>query len=279
MLDEKYLRKLSKNLISEPDNYMYSLRENIRMYIDEKDITLAEIAEAADIPESTLKSLVYGNATDCKLSNIIKLAKVLHISVDELVGCGTISPQTTESLQLVRQLPKSFTHFVRWCIHYHTAMLTKGKISTRSVEIMQASISDTGSMKMTNELEILDISQIDETIRPKIFIGIKIPSNLYAPSYYAEDIILIANDRNPRPGEHVVAAVNNQIYILKPDPSTLPQLKSTKPETGILNTDSENIDYYFICDGQINAKLNENYFVMGYVVKTVREHDEGIYIC
>lgn len=214
MLDEMELRKLSKNLITDEDNYMHSFRENIRMYIDNKDITLSEIAELADMPESTLKTFVYNGGKDCHLSTAIKLAKAFHVSVDELVGAGTISSQTCESLQIMRQLPISFTHFVRYATHLHYQKLTAGEITEKAIEIMTPEIDNSGGMVMTNTFDIMDISTLSEDIRIKTFMGIRIPSNLYAPHYYADDTLLIANDRNPRNGERVVVNAGDNLFIL-----------------------------------------------------------------
>ena len=82
MQNEK-LKKLSLKLVSNPDDWMSSFRKNIDMYISEKDITIRELSEVADINFETLKSFIYGDAKDCKLSTAIKLAKALHISIDE----------------------------------------------------------------------------------------------------------------------------------------------------------------------------------------------------
>ena len=252
MLDDKEMRKLSCNLISEPMDYMHSFRENIRMYIDRKEITLAEISELADLPESTLKTFVYGKSADCHLSTAIKLAKVFRVSIDELVGAGTISPQTCESLQTVRLLPESFTHFVRWSIHFHYDMLMKQKVTIRSVEIMKAKIGDNGNLKMTNNMDIMDISDLNDDIRPSIFMGIRIPSDLYAPNFFENDVLFIANDREPRETDMVVVCFADNMYIF-----------NEKKE--IIDGKKKKV-YYSIRDGRKRATEDEINLVIGYIV-------------
>lgn len=257
MLDKKKLRSLSRNLIAEPDNYMNSFRKNVQMYIDEKDVTITQLAEAADISESTLKSFLYGDSQDCKLSNVIRLAKALNVSIDELVGAGTISPQTCQSLQLVRQLPESFTHFVRWSIIFHYDMLTSNKVSEYAIEVMNAEIGDSGSMKMTNVMSLIDITGLNEDIRPKIFMGIKMPGDMYAPKYYIGDILLIANDRPARENEPVVVVNGENMWLL-----------SRKEE---IDADGQKvINYYSIRDGGFRCHENRIKQIIGYVVRVKR---------
>lgn len=255
MLDNNHLRKLSRDLISEPDDFMHSFRKNLFMYIERKDITLAEVAEAADIPFSTLRAFLYGDSKDCHLSTAVKLARVLCVSVDELVGSGTISPQTCESLQLVRQLPESFTHFVRWSIHFHYDMLTSEKVSQKAIEVMMAECADNGNLKMTNDLEIMDVSDLNDDIRPKVFMGIRIPCDHYAPHYFAGDILLIANDRSARNDERVVIVVGDNMWILR-----------RKEE---LVNGEKKVNYYSIRDGRLRTSEDRASLVIGYVAKTV----------
>lgn len=255
MVDNETLRKMTRNLVAEPTNYINSFRKNLFMYIDRKEITLAEVAELADIPTSTLKTFLYGDAKDCHLSTAVKLARVFHVSIDELVGCGTISPQTCESLQLIRQLPESYTHFVRWITHYHYDMLTSNKVSNFSIEIMNAECNDHGNLKMTNSFYIMDISGLDKELRPKIFMGIRIPTNMYAPIFYEGDVLLIANDRNPRPTEKTLALIDESIFFLN---------RREENENGV-----RKINYYSIRDGRKIADDSKIKLEVGYVVKVL----------
>ena len=255
-MDKNSLRALSKYLVSNPDDFMNSFRKNMFLYIDQKDITLSGIAEEADIPLSTLRSLLYGDAKDCRVSTIVSLAKALNVSCDELLGSGTISPQTCESLQLVRQLPESFTHFVRWAIHYHYGKLTNGEVTSRSIEVMSAVCSNNGNLRMTTDYEIVDIGYLSDEIRPKVFMGIKIPCTHYVPSYYPGDILLLANDRSSKRSEHVVVTIGEYMWIVN------------------LKTEIENgkrVDnYYSIRDNRKRAKGDDVGIVVGYVADVIR---------
>lgn len=258
MLEEKRLRALSAKLTSEPEDYMHSFRRNVGMYVEQKEITLQEIADLADISLSTLKSFLYNDSKDCTLSTAIRLAKVFGVSVDELVGCGTIAPQTCESLQTMRQLPESFTHFVRWAIHFHCDMLESQKVTEKAIEIMNVSVGEQGNLLMNNRFSVIDISNLSDDIRPKIFMGIRIPSNIYAPEYFESDILLLANDRSPRNGEHLVVCVNNNMWIV--------ECRYERDENGC-----NQIKYHSIRNPERCKFPEDGEIIVGYVVKVHRE--------
>ena len=252
MLDKQELRKMSSELISNPNNYFSSFRRNIELYISRKEITLQEVSELAEIPLPTLKTFLYGDSKDCHLSTAVKLARVFNVSMDELVGAGTISPQTCESLQLTRQLPESFTYFVRWAIHFHHEMITSNKVSKEAVEVMEPEIDPaTGNLHMTNNFEIIDISDVSPDVKPKIFMGIRIPSNMYAPKYYEGEILLIANDRNARHTENVFVCTGNNMWILSP---------TVSDEGGVRKT-----VYRSIRDGRVVAVNDDGHLILGYI--------------
>lgn len=256
MLDKKSLRNLSKKLVSDPDDYMSSFRKNLYMYIEQKDITLAEVADAADISLSTLRSLIYGDAKDCHVGTVVNLARALNISCDELLGSGTISPQTCESLQLIRQLPESFTHFVRWAIHYHFNKLTAGEVTERSIEVMQPICCDNGNLKVTNDFDVIDISNIDAAVRPKVFMGVKIPCDHYVPDYFPGDILLVANDRSSKRSEHVLVSVGEYIWIVD---------RRIEIENG-----AKVENFYSVRDNRKHAHDDDIGIVIGYVADVIR---------
>lgn len=256
MLNAAELRSLSKNLITDPDDYMSSFRKNLFMYVDQKDISLAEIADDADISLSTLRSFLYGDSKDCHVSTVVKLARALNISCDELLGAGTISEQTCESLQLMRQLPESFTHFVRWATHYHYDKLTSGQVTQKAIEVMLPVCQEAGNLKMTNYFEVMDIGNLGDELRPKVFMGVKIPCTHFVPNYYPGDILLIANDRSNRRSENVLVSVGSYMWIVN---------RREEIENG-----HKVENYYSLRDNRKKKKGEETGIVIGYIADVIR---------
>lgn len=245
-MNDKLLRALSRKMTANPDDYMTSFRKNLLTYVNEKDISLHDIAEAAELSPDTVKTLIYGDAKDCKLSTAVALAKALGLSIDELVGCGTISPAMCESIQITRNLPDNFVYFVRWAIRYHERMLREKKATKKAINVMIADFD--GNLHINNNFELLDISDLPDAIRPKIFMGIKIPCEYYMPMYMEGDILLLANDRIPMPNECAVVVVHGNVFILR----------------------KKGNQYFSIRDGRLVAEVSQIEEVIGYIVHVTR---------
>lgn len=209
------LRKLSQKLSANKDNYMDSFRKNIDLYVREKDITIREIAEEADIPFSTLNTVIYGSAKDCKLSTAVALARALGVSIDELIGAETIDEMSRESLSICRNLPENAVYLIRWFIRHQEKIHSGLPEEKKIISVMQTICQMNGNLKPGNEFTALDISHLRNNVRPKVFIGIKIPCDHYMPVYSPYDILLVANDRKPSPIENSVIIHGGNLFIAK----------------------------------------------------------------
>lgn len=90
MMKKDRIKEISTHLSVNRVNYMLSFRGNLHEFLNEPDMTVYKLADEANLPYSTLNSLLYGNSNDTKLSTAVALARAFGISVDELVGCGTM---------------------------------------------------------------------------------------------------------------------------------------------------------------------------------------------
>lgn len=254
MIDRQKLKYMATDLVTDPDDYISALRHNIDRYIADKDITLNDVAEAADMSVSTLKTFLYGNAKDCHLSTAVKLARVFEVTLDELVGCGTMPEETKKSIQLTRQMPESYTHFIRWMINFQYDMYNTRQYIKDSVEVMDAELREDGTFKTSNIFENVDISHISKERRTKIFMGIKLPGNNYEPIYMKSNIILLANDRNPLEDEKVVVCVDDALWIFK--------------AKYVRENGEKLLKYYSIRDGIYRTDASAVH-TMGYIVEVI----------
>lgn len=97
---------------------MLSFRGNLHEFLNEPDMTVYKLADEANLPYSTLNSLLYGNSNDTKLSTAVALARAFGISVDELVGCGTMEDKMLESVKICRSLPEHSLYLIRYFIRH-----------------------------------------------------------------------------------------------------------------------------------------------------------------
>lgn len=246
MQNEK-LKKMSLNLCADKHDYMKSFRKNVDMYISEKDITLREVAEIADMPFDTLKNFLYKDSADCKLSTAVKLARAFNVSIDELIGAETINEVSRESITICRNLPDNALYLIRWYIRYIDSLNKKNEPHRRYVSVMELDCNHNGNLKMTTNYRHIDITDIDEEYRYKVFFGITMPCDHYMPTYSPYDILLIANDRNAKINENVLIRTDGNLFIAK-----------RKIENGI-------VKYYSIRDGKFRLNEDDIDEVVGYI--------------
>lgn len=255
-MNNEKMKKMSLNLCCDKDNYMWAFRRNVDMYIQEKDITIKEVSEEADIPFETLKNFLYKDLSDCKLSTAVKLARAFQVSVDELIGAGTLNEITRKNVALCRNLPENELYLVRWYINYIDSLNKHNESGHRYVSVMELECNQHGNLKITTSYRHIDITEIDPERRGKVFFGITMPCDHYMPAYSPYDILLIANDRNPQYNENSLLRIDGCLYIAR-----------RKVENGVAK-------YYSIRDGKFRINEADVDEVVGYIayVLSVNEH-------
>lgn len=246
------------NLVTDSNNYMNSLRQNIQLLMGANDMTLLQLSEHAGISYETLKSLIYSDSKDCRMSTVVAIAKAFGISVDELTGAGTMEPVVAESVQICRRLPANYVRFVRWAIRYHERMLSTKMVSQRAVNVMLLECTNEGNVQLTNNFELADIDSMPNIIRPKIFMGFRLPCDNYMPMYGSGDILLIANDRKPMTNEVSVIALGGFVWLA--------HRSEDKNEDGSIT-----VNYYSIRDGKFRVSEKDIDEHIGYVAGVITE--------
>ena len=242
--DEKMVEKSTK--------YIDTFRKNIDMLMAEHDYTIKETAEIADLSYDTFKTFLYDKeAKDCRLSTAVKIARAFHLSIDELVGAGTIEPQGLESIKVYRTLPKGSRRFLDWQIQ-NQKYLHEQHPGKKLVNIMQPVCSGNGNLKLTNDYDVRDITHLGDELTYKIFLGIQIPCLHYLPHYTEGDVLLLANDRTAMKGENTVVMFNDIMAI-----------------TNRLVEHGEE-HYYGLMDGRLRSLDPKQFQVVGYVAKIIR---------
>lgn len=246
------LKISEEKMVEKSTKYIDTFRKNIDMLMAEHDYTIKETAEIADISYDTLKTFLYDKeAKDCRLSTAVKLARAFHVSIDELVGAGTIEPKGLDSMKTYRTLPHGSRRFIDW--HVRNQKFIHEKHSDKKIaNIMVPMCANNGNMKITSDYEIMDISHLGDELTYKIFLGIKIPCLHYLPHYTEGDVLLIANDRNAMKGENTVIEINGNLIIT-----------NRVVENGVEK-------YYGLRDSKLRPADTNQIEVLGYVAKIIR---------
>lgn len=211
MHNEK-LNKLSLKLVADKTNYMSAFKKNIDMYINEKDIKLREVSEKADIPFETLKSFIYGNSKDCKLSTAVKLARAFNVSIDELVGAETIEEETRKVIAMSRNLKEHHRKVIRMYAKHQYILHSNEKPCIKNISVLKP-LCKNGYLKTTTVNDKICINHLPKSIQDKIGLGIKIPCKHYEPYFLEDETILLGFDREGENNEMCVISSCGNMYI------------------------------------------------------------------
>lgn len=203
-----------KNVKFDEKTHADYLRDNVRKYIYDNDMTLQEFAEKADIPFNTLQSVIYKNS-DCRLETAISIAKAIGIGLDELANTGAMPDLSLESVRISRSLPPNIQLLIRRYIRWQQSMCEEFKNNpAKVIEVMNLDYEN-DHLVTTNDFEKIDISEFNEDIKAKVFRGIRIPCEEYAEFYNENDILLLCDERKPRNRERAVILYYNRVYIVQ----------------------------------------------------------------
>jgi len=215
MSENKKIKVNFNDLVSNPTNYIESFRSNIFRMMDIYDYSLRELSEEADMPFETLKSFLYGDSKDCKLSTAVKIARAFHISIDEIVGAETIEPLSRESLEMTRNMPDYVRYFIRSTIRHQYKIHSQFELGSINIPVLLPECAN-GYLPTTNITETVCIDHLTNNLKSKIMMGIKIPCEHYEPFYMPGEIILLAADRDGLNGERcLVSYKGNYFFAVK----------------------------------------------------------------
>lgn len=247
MKNQQNKKDIPCNLVMNNVDLSEQFRKNLLFYAGERNITMVEIANKSDVPINTINSFLHRISNDMKVSNVAKIARALNVSIDELVGADTLHDLTKESLAVCRNLPENDLYLVRWFIRYLDDLNKKTEPNKRYISAIIPILTNNGDFKISSNYEKIEITDLKEPLKSKIFVGCKITSDHYMPHYMPGDIILIANDRPPKPNENVVVRTEKYLFIAK-----------QKIENGIAK-------YYSIRDGKYRMDESEVDELIGYI--------------
>ena len=204
----------SENFMTNQDNYMNAFRNNVERYAKEHRLTIRSISEMADVSFSTLNSFLYGNVKDCKLSTAIKLARAFDVTLDELVGAGTMKEEERESLNIVRSYPERTKYIVRWLLKYHKRIMEE-HIGEKYIHMLKPKLQKGEGIYFASSFEILNITSVRAQVAEKTFMAMQLPGNAYMPKYAPEDILLIGKEGYGESNVDYIVVYNHKIYLTK----------------------------------------------------------------
>ena len=141
------------------------------------------------------------------------MSKALGISIDELVGAGTMEDKMMESVKICRALPEHSLYLVRYLIRHQGKIYSELGYKQKYISVIKPQLIN-GIIATTNAVEPMCVDNLPEDVKSKAYIGIQIPCDYYMPFYLPGEILLLAADREEQGGERCVVTSNGGIYIV-----------------------------------------------------------------
>lgn len=213
MVKQEKIWEIAQNFVSNKDDVMDAFRKNCFMILEAKGITLREWAELADVSFSTLNSFLYGNSKTCDINLPIRLARAIGVTVDELLGSGTMSEGTRECVSKCRMMPTHFVNLARSYIRHIYKLFQK--TASKEPRLVMLPECRNGHLQTTNVTTEIDVSHLEKSIQSRIAHCLRVPCDHYEPYFMKDEIILLAVDRDGQNDEICVISHGGEYYIVR----------------------------------------------------------------
>ena len=245
-------KNLEKKLVKNPQNPTSSLRMNVDTLMDIYGYTLSELSEKANISYETFKAFFYGKSDECRLSTAVKLARLFNLSIDEIVGSGTVSDDIEEYINMYKSLPDYSKYLVKYFVKHQASIYNhREERKEKIISVLKPQCVDS-FLQTTNVTEPMSIEHLNDNIKSKVSLGLKVPCEHYMPIYSPYDILLIAADRDAQNGERCVIVKNNNLFIVE---------KKIYIKDGVKKS-----DYVSLINSNIVVPSTEIDYKLGYIV-------------
>jgi hypothetical protein len=120
-----------------------------------------------------------------------------------------------EYINMYKSLPDYSKYLVKYFIKHQVSIYSnREKIGEKIISVLQPQCIDS-YLQTTNVTEPLSIEHLNDNIKSKVLLGLRIPCEHYMPIYSPYDILLIAADREAHNGERCVIERNNNLFIVE----------------------------------------------------------------
>lgn len=205
--------KLCTKLSQNSEAWCDAFRANLFVLLEEPGVTIQKLSEAAGVSYDTMRSFLYTDRNNFKLGSAVNIALSFGLSIDELVGAGTITDRERLIIQSMRTLPDAVCYYYEWAFKAMVRRCEGLRPESKVVPYLLPSLLPDGNVKPANVTEVYDISMLSDALRSKVKMALQLPCDSYMPKYSPYDILFIANDRLPRSSEDAVIIYNGFLWL------------------------------------------------------------------
>lgn len=248
-------KNLQKKLVKNPQNPTSALRQNVDILMDIYGYTISETAEKANLSLENFKAFFYGRSEECRLSTAVKLSRLFNLSIDEISGAETVDGTIQEHTNMYKSLPEHSRYLVDYFLEHQNRIYQKEEyLGKKVISVLKPQCIDS-YLQTTNVTEEVCIEHLNENIKSKVQMGLKIPCEHYMPIYSPYDTLLLASDREAHNGERCVIEIKNNLFIVE---------KKIHIENGVKKNEYVSLmnSRFTVPDTEIDAKLG---YVVGFL--------------
>lgn len=190
------------------------IREHMRMYLEEHEASLHDLAEALEVPYETIRDFYYGRSNSVKIDRLIKFANLLKLPVEVVCGKELLDEQTDRVCSAMRNLPPRFRYIVTWTAEELQRRYDDPITKFKSVPLKKIHCQR-GQHVITTDIETIDISHVEPSIRAKTIMAIRYSCDCMMPYITPFDTMLVANDRPIMDGDICAVISSERFWILR----------------------------------------------------------------
>ena len=205
--------------------------ENINRLLYQKNWSIRQLADEAELPYESVKKLVGGKVNNPTIYTISKVCDALNCSIDYILGRSVINTIDKKSLP-----PRVFNLLVE--IAYFESRIADYNKSHKTDCI--SVLTPTGYVQ-----DGMVFDSISTNFGDIVLCGIKIVGRNLSPTYFDNDILLIGKDRFPESGETGIFLIGNKVYIRKYIPGIRLELAPINGDKNSLFIDNIDDVHYF----------------------------------
>ena len=203
--------------------------ENINRLLYQKNWSIRQLADEAELPYESVKKLVGGKVNNPTIYTISKVCDALNCSIDK----KSLPPR-------VFNLLVEIAYFESRIADYNKSHKTDCiSVLTPTGYVQDGMVFDSISTNIVN------ISAYKKDFGDIVLCGIKIVGRNLSPTYFDNDILLIGKDRFPESGETGIFLIGNKVYIRKYIPGIRLELAPINGDKNSLFIDNIDDVHYF----------------------------------
>lgn len=187
------------------------LSNRLKQALSERNLSLQECSELADIPLETMKNLYYGKVKDPKVSTLLNITQALDTSVHWIMGETICCEDENLLLMNYRRCGVHGKNYLQQAAKCEALVALEERNSPEK-HIIPFLFPD-NKVCDGEKFSILEQKTL-ATVHPDAFMAIYVPNNLWAPRYCTHDIILLKNCF-PAHKEEALFIYHGRVYYRK----------------------------------------------------------------